>query len=206
MTLATPGAGHGLVLVRGSAKASARWLRRGLVAVAAVDLPGWTGVCLVEDRARTKPPYDRGLEVLAARPTPWGRRPSLGLFVVDGCAVVTVQPRRWRAEQRWLVWQPGQGVRRTPDLPPLPTGMIAGIAGVSPGVTPAAVAEVFRGTSGTPLDRLVQLLSVLGLPGEDLLRNGPAPEHDRIEPDRKAVRSFDHTHDYDHGDERQEER
>lgn len=90
MTLATPGAGHGLVLVRGSAKASARWLRRGLVAVAAVDLPGWTGVCLVEDRARTKPPYDRGLEVLAARPTPWGRRPSLGLFVVDGCAVVTV--------------------------------------------------------------------------------------------------------------------
>ena len=40
MTLATPGAGHGLVLVRGSAKASARWLRRGLVAVAAVDLPG----------------------------------------------------------------------------------------------------------------------------------------------------------------------
>ena len=38
MTLATPGAGHGLVLVRGSAKASARWLRRGLVAVACVTM------------------------------------------------------------------------------------------------------------------------------------------------------------------------
>ncbi len=189
--------GHGLVLVRGQAHASARWLRRGLVPAAAVQLPGWTGVCLTEVVARTRAPYDVGLEVLAARPTPRSRRPSIGLFVLDGCAVVTVQPRGWRAEQRWLVWEPGRGVRRTPDLAPLPAGLIVQVAGPGSGATTADVVAHFRDVSGTPLTRLTELLHLVGLPGADLLRHGPAGAPgpvEGIEPDARAVRAFDALH------------
>lgn len=188
------GPGHGLVLVRGQVQASARWLRRGLVSVAAVDLPGWTGICLTEGSARTKAPYDRGLEVLAARPTPRGRRPSIGLFVVDGAAVVTVQPRGWRADQRWLVWEPGKGVRRTPELAPLPAAMIVRVAAPGKTATAAQVAEHFRATDGTPLSQLLGLLRLLGLPGADLLRHGPGADAQRFDPSDKMVRAFDALH------------
>ncbi|HQH06541.1 MAG TPA: hypothetical protein PLU83_01810 [Phycicoccus sp.] len=193
---AGPRSGHGLVLVRGHARASARWLKRGLVPVAAVELPGWTGICLTEATARTAPPYDVGLEVLAARPTPTRRRPSIGLFVIDGCAIVTVQQRGWRADQRWLVWQPGHGVRRTPDLAPLPASLITATAGST--VTAKEVADHFSVTTGQPVDRLCGLLSLLGLPGESLLRGGAPSDAETVEPTRGSVRRFDHLV---HGDE-----
>lgn len=183
--------GHGLVLVRGHEKATARWLRRGLVAAATVPLPGWTGVCLTEDRARTRPPYDAGLEVLAARPLPRATRPSIGLFVVDGCAIVTVQPRGWRARQRWLVWQPGVGVRRTPELAPLPAALIVQAAGAASRVSVREVTEHFRATDGTPLARLTGLLDLLDLPGADVLRAGAGSDASVIEPRERAVRAFD---------------
>ena len=196
--------GHGLVLVRGQAKASARWLRRGLVATGTVELPGWTAVCLAEDTARTRAPYDAGLEVLAARPVPRSARPALGLFVIDGCAVVTVQPRGWRADQRWLVWQPGQGVRRTPDLPALPASLVVRVAAPTTGVGAQDVVDHFSEVSGTPLERLTGLLRLLGLPGADLLRLGPGPDLARIEPTSRTVKAFDalvhgdHVHDPHH--------
>ena len=114
----TPLTGHGLVLVRGSAAASARWVRRGLAAVRVCPLQGWTGVCLAEDRARAVAPYDVGLEILAARHVPTRHRPAIGLFVIDDCAVVTVQARGWRLEQRWLVWEPGDAAQCDLGAPP----------------------------------------------------------------------------------------
>lgn len=187
-----PDPGHGLVLVRGQAQASARWLRRGLVAAAVVPLPGWTGVVLTEERARSQAPYDVGLEVLAARPTPRGSRPSIGLFVLDGRAVVTVQPRGWRADQRWLIWEPGVGVRRMPDLRVLPAALIVQVSGAARrGVSAADVGAHFREVDGIPLERLVGLLRLLGLPGEDLLRHGPLAGAATVEPSAQAVRVFD---------------
>lgn len=183
------GQGQGLVLVRGRARASARWLRRGLVAVAAVDLPGWTGICLTEATARTGAPYDVGLEVLAARPVPARRRPAIGLFVLDNCAVVTVQPRGWRADQRWLVWRPGAGVVRTEGLAPLPASLIAATAGT--GVASERVVELFRSIEGSPVEVLCTLLALLALPGEELLRHGPTPTAREIVPSVGTLRRFE---------------
>lgn len=180
------------MLVRGAHKASARWLRRSLVAVDVVALPGWTAVCLAEDKARTAPPYDKGLEVLMARPVPGRKRPSIGLFVTEGCAVVTVQTRGWRADQRWLVWEPGAGVQRSADLPALPAATIVEAAGARD-VAPAQVADHFTHASGDPVDVLVGLMGLLDLPGAELLRGrGVVPGRgERVEPSGRAVAAFD---------------
>lgn len=187
----TAALGHGVVLVRGGAAASARWVRRGLVAVRVVPLAGWTGVYLAEDRAQSVAPYDVGLEILAARRVPTRRRPAIGLFVIDGCAVVTVQARGWRLEQRWIVWEPGTGIRRTPDLPALPAGLIVDVAGARSRTTAAAVTEHFADTQGQPIDVLVGLVRLLGLPGEELLLGATDESHERIDPSPRSIAAFD---------------
>ena len=183
--------GHGLVLVRGSATASARWVRRGLAAVRIVPLAGWTGVCLAEERAHSAAPYDVGLEILAARRVPARHRPAIGFFVIDGCAVATVQPRGWRVDQRWLVWEPGVGVRRTPELPALPLGMVVDVAGARARTSPKDLAEHLGDPGGDPLDVLVGMLRMLGLPGEDLLRDGAGEDAVRVDPSPRSVAAFD---------------
>ncbi|WP_353953503.1 hypothetical protein V6K52_08830 [Knoellia sp. S7-12] len=187
----TSALGHGIVLVRGGAAASARWVRRGLVAVRVVPLEGWTGVYLAEDRALSAAPYDVGLEILAARRVPTRHRPAIGLFVIDGCAVVTVQARGWRLEQRWIVWEPGSGVRRTPDLPALPAGLIIDVARARSRTSTAAITEHFADTQGQPLDVLVGLVRLLGLPGEELLLGGADESHERIDPNPRSIAAFD---------------
>ncbi|MFC7489050.1 MULTISPECIES: hypothetical protein [unclassified Knoellia] len=187
----TPALGHGVVLVRGGGAASARWVRRGLVAVRVVPLTGWTGIYLAEDRALSAPPYDVGLEVLAARRVPTRRRPAIGLFVIDGCAVVTVQARGWRLEQRWLVWEPGVGIRRTPDLPALPAGLVVDVAGARSRTSAAAVTAHFADPQGQPLDLLVGLVRLLGLPGEELLLGDADESHERIDPSPRSIATFD---------------
>lgn len=180
-----------MVLVRGGAAASARWVRRGLVAVRVVPLSGWTGVYLAEDRALSAAPYDVGLEILAARRVPTRHRPAIGLFVIEGCAVVTAQARGWRLEQRWIVWEPGSGVRRTPELPALPAALIVDVAGARSRTSADAITEHFADTQGQPLDVLVGLMRLLGLPGEELLLGGTDESHERIDPNPRSIAAFD---------------
>lgn len=161
------------------------------MAVCIVPLEGWTGIYLAEERALSAAPYDVGLEILAARRVPTRHRPAIGLFVIDGCAVVTVQARGWRLEQRWIVWEPGTGVRGTPDLPALPAGLIVDVAGARARTTAAAVTNHFADTEGAPLDVLVGLVRLLGLPGEELLLGGTDESHERIDPSPRSIAAFD---------------
>ena len=185
---------HGLVLVKGTIAASARWLRRGLVAVRVVDLPGWTGVVVAQESAESAAPYDGGLEVLAARPAPGRQRPALGFLVIDDCAVVTVQPRGLQATQRWLVWDPERGVTRTPALPGLPPATLLEAAEAEGRARPAEVVHALRAPreqARSALDVLVDLLHVLGLPGEELLVGGGQEQHELVSPSPRSVRAFD---------------
>lgn len=183
--------GHGLVLVRQSPSAVTRWLRRGLVAVTVAPFGAWTGITLAEERARSVAPYDVGLELLAARPAPWGSRPALGFFDVHGRAALTVQPAGIRSQIHWLVWEPRTGLVRTPQLTPLRLPMLLAAAGASGRVREEVVADVLCSGAGTPVDLLVTVLGLLGLPGRDLLVRGDCEGASDVEPSVRGVLAFD---------------
>ena len=184
-------AGHGLVLVRRSPAAVTRWLRRGLVAVTVAPLGPWTGITLADDRARSAAPYDIGLEVLAARPGPWRARPTIGFFDIHGRAAITVQPAGPRAAIHWLVWEPRRGVVATPQLTRLHLPMLLAAAGAQGRVREEALADVLRSGHGAPLDLLVTVLGLLGLPGRDLLVRGDAAGASDVEPSVRGILAFD---------------
>ncbi len=185
--------GRGLLLLRGTPEAAARWVSRGLVAAHVVPLSGWTGVVPVESLAR--PPYDDPLAVLAVRPVSSRLRPSLGVFAVAGRAVVAVQPAGWRPVPRWLVWQPGRGVVRAPGLRDARRHDLLAAAGAVPRGRQAA--EALGAVLGDPrrdaLGLVAEVMDVLGLPGAGLFTGTDAPEaHGRlVEPVAKEVARFD---------------
>lgn len=185
------GEGHGLVLVRQPPSAVNRWLRRGLVAVTVAPFGAWTGITLAEERARSVAPYDVGLELLAARPAPRRARPAIGFFDVHGRAAITVQPSGIRSEIHWLVWEPRTGLVKAPGLTPLRLPMLLTAAGAAGRVREAVVADVLRSGSGTPLDLLVTVLGLLGLPGRELLVRGDCEGATDVEPSVRGVRAFD---------------
>jgi hypothetical protein len=185
------GAGHGLVLVRSSPAVVTRWVRRGLVSATVAPLGPWTGVALADERARSAAPYDVGLEILAARPAPRRARPALGFFDVRGRAALTVQPPGLRSGSHWLVWEPRQGVVATPDLPPLRLPALLAAAGAQGRVREEALADVLASGQGTPLDLLVTVLGLLGLPGRDLLVRGECDGATEVEPSARGVLAFD---------------
>ncbi|MFL6170157.1 MAG: hypothetical protein ACJ711_10825, partial [Ornithinibacter sp.] len=134
---------------------------------------------------------DLGLEGRAARPAPWRARPTIGLFDVHGRAAVTVQPTGPRAPIHWLVWEPRRGVVATPMLPRLPLPMLLAAAGAHGRVREEALADVLRSGQGAPLDLLVTVLGLLGLPGRDLLVRGDAAGASDVEPSARGILAFD---------------
>lgn len=185
------GTGHGLLLVRRSPAAVGRWLRRGLVAATMAPFGGWTGVTVAEGTARSAAPFDVALEVLAARPAPRGGRPVIGFFEVHGKAALTLQPSGVRRSQRWLVWQPRVGVVETPSLPRLGLPSLVAASGAGATVTPEDLGAVLRVGDGTPLEVLVTLIGLLGLPGRDLLVRGDCAGASDVEPSARGVAMFD---------------
>lgn len=190
---------HGLLLLRGEPEQVARWVSRGLVACHVVPLHAWTAVVPAADGARAQPPYDDAVGVLAARPVGHRHRPALGFFVVDERAVVTVQPPAWRAVNRWLVWEPGRGPVRTPQLAAARPGDLVAAAGAGHRTGPAQVAGLLRDPNGDAPTLLTDLLVVLGLPGAQLLGadsvsgavTGRLTGRRVVEPDGAEVTRFD---------------
>jgi hypothetical protein len=184
--------GRGVLLLRGAPDQVARWAARGLVASRVVPVPGWTAVVPAESESRAQPPYDDALTVLAGRPVAHRLRTSLGLFAVDGRAIVAVQPTGWRPVHRWLVWQPGAGVVRTPHLRVArPVDLIAAARASRRGAT-SEVAGLLADPRGDALGVLTDLMSVLGLPGSALLTGAvDATSGQLVEPKGTSVARFD---------------
>jgi len=162
-----------------------------MVSTTVAPLGAWTGITLSREQAHTASPYDVGLELMAARPTPRRAKPAIGFFELHGRAALTVQPAGIRGGHHWLVWEPRRGVVETPALSRLPLSMLLDAAGASGRVRAEAVADVLTSGHGTPLDLLVTVLGLLGLPGKDLLLRRPSEGAIEVEPSPRAVMAFD---------------
>ena len=170
---------RGLLLVSGETGPVSTWVRRGLVACQVIPLGSWTAVVPTESSSRAEPPYDDAVTVLAARPVPRRLRSALGFFTIDGRAVVTVQGPGWRTGVRWLVWEPGAGLVRAPGLELARPADLLAAAGRQG--DPRAVADVV----------LTDLLSVLGLPGSDLVGPKVGLRGQVVAPTAHSVARFD---------------
>lgn len=181
-----------MLVTRGRADAVAAWAGRGLVPVHIVPFGDWT-VVQPAGPSRGHPPYDDELEVLAARPVPGRLRSTIGLFAVDGNAVVTMHPHGWRAVQRWVVWVPRRGVVAPDRLAAGRPGDLARTAGADRSAT-RAVVDALRDPSGDAGRVLADLCAALGLPGARLLDGRDRPEdmvgHRLVEPGEQHVARF----------------
>jgi hypothetical protein len=182
-----------MLLLRGSPDAVASWARRGLVPVHVVPLEGWTAV-LPAGPSRATPPYDDTLKTFAGRPVASRLRSAIGLFVVDGRAVITVHPSGWRAIQRWFVWSPGQGVVQPRRLTAGRPADLVVAAGSRDGASRRGVRDVLVATGGDAHGVLGDLLALLALPGSDLLDGGRDPAargSTLVEPGEQHVARFE---------------
>jgi hypothetical protein len=180
---------RGLLLVRAEPKAAASWVRRGLVACQVLPLGRWTAILPTEPLSRADAPYDDAASLLVSRPLPRRLRPALGLVVVDARAVVVVHGKGLRRDPRWLVWEPGRGHAPTPELALARPGDLAAAAG-RPGAA-RQVAAVVADRSGDAERLHTDLLTVLGLPGADLLGQQVGLKGQVVAPTAQAVARFD---------------
>ena len=184
---------RGLLLVSGGTGPVSTWVRRGLVACQVVALDPWTAVLPTETSSRAEAPYDDAVTMLAARPVPRRLRSALGFFTVDGRAVVTVQGPGWRSGTRWLVWEPGAGLVRAPGLELARPSDLLAAAGrqVDRSRDPRAVADLVASRDGRADAIILDLLSLLGLPGADLVGPGIGLRGQVVAPTAQAVARFD---------------
>lgn len=172
----------------------ATWARRGLAPVHVVPLDGWTAV-LPAGPSRAMPPYDDTIKTLAGRHVASRLRSAIGLFAIDGNAVVTVHPTGWRAIPRWFVWSPGRGVARPWHLPPGRPADLLTAAGIRDGRVSRDVRDILVDTSGDADGVLGDLMDLLSLPGSDLLDGGQDPATAQgstlVEPDEQQIARFE---------------
>jgi hypothetical protein len=183
-----------MLLLAGEPDRVASWAHRGLLPVHIVPLNNWTAV-LPAGPSRAMPPYDDTLTSLAGRPVASGLRPAMGLFAVEGLAVISAHRSGWRATQRWFMWSPGEGVVQPQLLPAGRPGDLVAAAGTRDKAARRGVRDILRDGGGDAPGLLAQLLAVLALPGSDLLDGGQdpaaAPGSSRVEPGEHHLARFD---------------
>lgn len=163
-----------MLLLQGEPDPVASWAARGLLPVHVVPLGRWTAV-LPAGPSQAMPPYHDTVKTLAGRPVPSRLRPAIGFFVVEANAVVSVQPQGWRATQRWFVWTPGVGVVESGPLVAGRPADLTSAAGTRQGAVRRSVQDMLVDGRGDAPALLDDLLSVLALPGFELLEGSRDP-------------------------------
>lgn len=180
----------GVLLLRAPVPDVATWVRSGVVPVTLAPMGEWT-VVVAEAASLVGPPYDDARVLLAARRAPRRLRPTLGFFVIEGRAVITVQAGA-RSRVRWVVWEPGRGVVQPPGLTQAGPSVLVSAAG---GGQRRDVVEILQ-ERHLPAERiLAAIATVLGLPAAEVMigRTGPAELEGAIrrEPDEEQLRYFE---------------
>jgi hypothetical protein len=182
-----------MILLQGEPEAVVSWAQRGLVPVHVTPLDDWTAV-LPAGPSLAMAPYDDTLRMFAGRPVSPRLRSAIGLFAVDGKAVISAHASGWHSTQTWFVWSPGEGVVRPRRLVAGSPGDLTAAAGTRDRTACRGVRDVLSDGGGDAQGVLGDILAVLALPGADLL-DGPqdpaaAPGSILVEPAAQHVARF----------------
>ena len=184
--------GRGVVLLAASSASAVEWVRRGVVPCHVLEHSAWSIVVPATRASVTAAPYDDALTLLASRHVGPRLTPSIGLFAMDDTAVVTT--RAGRSPARWALRAADREIVRGPRLPALtPEDLHRTLAG-NPGAREVPIREVralWGRTDLTHLEWLVEVVTVLGLPGGRALDDSDGALGPVISPDESAVRAFE---------------
>lgn len=184
--------GRGVVLLAAPAARAVEWVRGGVVPCHVLEHAAWSIVVPAATNSVTAAPYDDALAVLASRHAGPRLTPTIGLFVIDDTAVVTA--RSGRSPVRWALRSADREIVRGPRLPPLaPEDLHRTLAG-NPAVREVPIREVralWGRTDLTHVEWLVEVTTVLGLPGGRVLDGADDSLGPVISPDESAVRAFE---------------
>lgn len=190
----TPGpavSAHGILLSQAPVGELLAWAAKGVVPVVVAPLEGRT-VLVPRGSPAVAAPYDDAATLCAARPAPTRLAPTLGCWVIDGRAVLTVQSRHWRRQVRWVVWDPERGVLRPPGVQIATPQQVVSAAG---GGSRAELTSMLAERHHPPARLLSAVLAVLGLPGGPLLLDPASAEdlpHAQVhQPDPREVAYFE---------------
>jgi hypothetical protein len=183
-----------MLLLQGEPQPVASWAERGLMPVHIVPLEGWTAV-LPAGPSYALPPYDDTLKTLAGRPVPSRLRSAIGLFAVDGNAVISAHTSGWRSAQKWFVWSPGEGVVQPQQLKAGRPADLISAAGTHERGARSLVRDILVDGGGDAPGLLDDLLDLLALPGAELLNGGQdpvtVPGSTMVEPGEQHVARFE---------------
>lgn len=184
--------GRGVVLLAASSASAVEWVRRGVVPCHVLEHSAWSIVVPATRASVTAAPYDDALTLLASRHVGPRLTPAIGLFAMDDTAVVTA--RAGRSPARWALRAADHEIVRGPRLPALtPEDLHRTLAGI-PGAREVPIREVralWGRTDLTHLEWLVEVVTVLGLPGGRALDGSDGALGPVISPDESAVRAFE---------------
>jgi hypothetical protein len=186
-------ADRALVLLRDTRGSATSWARRGLAPVTVVPGIAWTLV-VPSGPARSAPPYDDPMTVLAGRPVPRRLRPTACFVAGPDRLAIQVQGPHWRALARWLIWTRGIGLTRVPDLDPAPPGLLARLLAPTR-ESGERLTEVLARDGRHPSQVADELLGLMALPGVGILAGkvdaATLPGAQLVEPEGHLVARFD---------------
>ena len=141
----------------------------------------------------TAAPYDDALTVLASRHVPSPMAPSIGLFEIGDAAVVTARAPG-RAPIRWALRAADREVVRGPQLPPLSPEDLHRTLSSHPAARQVPIRQVrslWGRTDLTHAEWLVEVTTVLGLPGARIIGGADTDLGPVIRPDARSVSAFE---------------
>lgn len=185
--------GRGVVLLSASSARAVEWVRRGVVPCHVVEHSAWSIVVTASATSAAAQPYDDALTVLASRHVPSPMTPSIGLFEIGDAAVVTARAPG-RAPIRWALRAADREVVRGPQLPPLSPEDLHRTLSSHPAARQVPVSEVralWGRTDLTHAEWLVEVTTVLGLPGARIIGGADTDLGPVIRPDARSVSAFE---------------
>lgn len=184
--------GRGVVLLAASSASAVEWVRRGVVPCHVLEHSAWSIVVPATAASAAVAPYDDACTVLASRHVGPRLTPAVGLFVIDDTAVLTA--RAGRSPVRWALRSVDREIVRGPQLPPLtPEDLHRTLSG-NAGARQVPIREVralWERADLSHTEWLVEVATVLGLPGGRVLDGTDTALGPVISPDESAVRAFE---------------